>query len=89
MTVGILAFAIVVMGGQMVILVKYFWKDSAVTRSHLTLGCLLMMMGNVVAFIGTYIGVKMGKLLPEEFLYAAIPGYLVPVGLWLYWRKVC
>ena len=67
-TVGVLAFAIVILGGHMVVLVKCFWHDSEVTRSHLTLGCLLMMIGNVVAFVGTYIGTKVAKILPEEFL---------------------
>ena len=86
---GILSFAIIVMGGEIVVLLKFFCKDSAVTRSHLTLGCLLMMMGNVVAFIGTYIGCKIARILPEEFLYAALAGYLGPVFLWLYFRKVC
>ena len=89
LTVGVISFAVIIIGGMVVILVKFFWNDSAVTRNRLTLGCLLMMTGNIVALIGTYIGVKIAKILPGEFLYAAIGGYLLLIFLWLYFRKVC
>ena len=69
--------------------IRYFHRDSFLTRSGLAKGCLLMVAANTICYVAIVAGAILDKDVPHAHIWQMIPTYGFPVVMWAYYRFVC
>ena len=59
------------------------------TRKHLALGCVFMILANMIVYLGITFAAIVVDDIPIMTIFNMIPTYGIPCLLWFYYRMIC
>ena len=68
---------------------RYFCIDSSDTRRRLVVGCAMMVVANIITFVGVSLACIISPELKASHILRLLPEYLIPMVIWAYYRMIC